>query len=277
MAAWTPVITEEAERLRETLGVAQSSNDARAILDLLETAPQMGAVWTELYRMVRDSKYRKTETFKYPAQVTNAAIADGLERRATRLRKRGDQGDATQAKLLEAEASWQRLRPEAVIFADLNAAQNYGLQLFFRKAFDCARFIKPVFKKDVAAEVAKLRSAERALRIQADVLNSMGMNRAAAHLIQIAEDCEDAARIKEVCPKKRDPSIIVRDRRDARARTLVVDLSIEFSVLFGDEFPTLCAHIANAVMKRNDINRKTVQEWLRSPRPRRVKRRKGRS
>ena len=55
--------------------------------------------------------------------------------------------------------------------------QDYGAQMVFRKAFECATSIEPTFQKDLVAETKKLRRVEQTLRRQANVLNSVGMNR----------------------------------------------------------------------------------------------------
>ena len=261
LAAWKPPspIVEEAARLRKTLD-GSTSNAAREILSALETDPRMGVVWKQLYKTKR-TEHRKTQEFLHPARVTNASIAHGLNENAARLRANGN---ASEAKMLEAEARWQLRQPEEFFDPNLSE-QDYGVQIFFRKAFECATSIEPMFRKDVMTHVNKLRRVERALRRQADVLCSLGMDRVAAKVIKIAESCEDTARIKSPPVKKRDPAIIVRNRRDAPARTLAVDLSIESSRLFGDELPGLCARIANVVMQRRDITREMVQEWLRPP------------
>jgi hypothetical protein len=225
----------------------------------------MARVWQELYKKKRNGD-KVTDEFLYPARVMNATVMKALRKNAAKFRKKGGERQIREAELMEAEAVWHERTPVTTLVEPQVSEQDRGAQLFFYHAYHCAQDIKPVFLRDTLVELDKIRKVEHILREQADVLKSVGMKRDAAKLITIAEDCEDAVRIRQGNPKKRDPSIIVRDRGDAEVRTFVTSLSVATLLLFGEALHSTLARVANVVFCRSDVTQAMVQQWLRTPR-----------
>jgi hypothetical protein len=261
-----PSVIHTAKQLHSWLASEENPVEARKLWSRLVFDSRMKHVWAELYKKKR-IHHKVTEEFLYPACLTNASDAVRKRRRAVELREKGGLKNVSEADLLEAEAALlERLydRPADPRWSE----QDRAVQLFLRHAYEAALNHEPVFLSDLEAKVSKLQKVAKQQRVDAAILNSIGLKHVARKLEQIADDCDDEA--FKILPhdsrfflQTDDPWIIARRRGDFELRTFVADLSIIIGSLFGQTLHGTLATVANVCLNRNDVTDRKVWEMLR--------------
>jgi hypothetical protein len=261
--SWVPdAVSDEAVRLYEQLATGKNPGESLAVLTRLISDPRMKLVWQELYKTKRDDKYETTDVFLYAARVSNSSWAAEHRKQASELRKKGGARNESAAGLLEAQAAVEEGigdPPSDPRWSE----QDRAAQLFLKHACWSAINIKPVYFSDIQVKVAKLRTVAASLREHSIMLKTLSLKSEARKLWEIADDCEDQARIVEPNLDIDDPWVIVRDRGDPKLRTYIIDLSIAAISIFGTSLYGTLATVANVVFGGEAVTAAKVRELLR--------------
>jgi hypothetical protein len=135
--------------------------------------------------------------------------------------------------------------------------------------------IKPVYLRDLKADVSTLNAIAQRSKEDATVLESLDMTSEARSLRKIAEACEakastalpdppgESQSIFE--PRRDDPWVLTRQSSNDNdeLRTFLVDLAIPTIGLFGKPLVGTLANVAKVVFQRR-ITREMAREMLRA-------------
>jgi len=272
--SWVPAAVKwQAEQLYAELATHPEPAKYKEILDRLASDPLMENVWREFFR-----KHRQSQEFFNPA-MTADRLAAKKRLLATELRRKAGPTCERDANLLEAEAVLLEEEGDGPLASVDWSAQQRAAQLFLRQAFLVAVENKPVYLRDLQAEVATLNDIAQRSKKDADALELLGMTRKARSLRKIAKSCEAKAsttlsnpRDPDVPwesqsifePRRDDPWVLARQSSNDELRAFLVDLAIPTIGLFGKPLVGTLANVAKVIFQRKDITREMAREMLRT-------------
>ena len=234
-------VRHEATRLWSKLPTEKDPIKAQKVLTQLISNPLMKRVWDELYK----NKIGNHRGFLHPARLTNSSKAAVLRERAHELREKGGDKNDHDADLLEFEARLIQRIPEKP--ADPTwSEQERAVQSFLAHAYRAALENKPKVFSEIQIKVRKLQQIADSIRKISKELESIVGPIYAATLMNVADECDDDARIME--PRLgNEPWIVVRRRGDVLRKTFVARLSYATHFLFAKTLHNTIANVTNVV------------------------------
>jgi len=238
-------IRDEATTLWQRLSTENDPEKSQRYLEQLITNPEMNEVWKEIYRKKRGA----SREYFNPARLTFASQAAARREKAKELRKKGGEKNLQEAIYLDLEALQFDRLPEPPVSPDWSE-QDCAAQHFLSRAYRIALDSKPRKFADLQKKASQLRGISTKLRALARELESLGevlFPSYAEKLEDVADDCEDGAKV--MTPNLiNSPWLIVREGgEDPRLRTIVPMLADCTYHLFLKIMPTTIAHVTNVI------------------------------